>query len=144
MKPANRPTGWSLQKLSESEAYFVPAHELWKEYCNQSGCTETTFKEFEHLLRSDGRFYVSSGVNSSVLPSQQEILDEMDLPSSVLIGLAGRMPSENELNCAIKDKAAHMLHALRNAWDARPADNPEVEKRLLFLMEQAKKLCDIV
>jgi hypothetical protein len=142
VKGAPEPADWCAEELNANEEYFVPAHTLWQEYCGQCNNGELSYDAFEELLRSDERFYISPGRGPAA--GKQEVLDRMSFPSRTLVGLAARKPAGNELDSAIKAKAAQLMHALRKAWDARPADSPEVERRLIFLMEQAKKLCEKV
>ena len=79
------------------------------------------------------------------MPSpHQEVLGSMGFPSRALVALAARHPTHEALDAAIRAKAAQLQHALRKAWEARPADDPQVEERLLFLMEQAEKLCEML
>ena len=144
MIPASELTGWCFQKLISTDEYLVPLHKLWSEYSEQTDQINIDFEDFERLLRSDRRFYVSSGANSDSTELHQHVLSQMGLPPNVLVGLAEKKPSGKELDEVIKAKANQMLQALRRAWDARPEENREVERKLLFLMEQAKKLCDAV
>jgi hypothetical protein len=163
VKGAPEPADWCAEELNANEEYFVPVHTLWQEYCGLRKRHEATgvrpegfqvsslksqaspslsYDAFEELLRSDERFYISPGRGPGA--GKQEVLDRMSFPSRALVGLAARKPAGNELDSAIKAKAAQLMHALRKAWDARPADSPEVERRLIFLMEQAQKLCEKV
>lgn len=139
------PADWSVKQLEESDELFLPTYSLWQHYCDDLGCQDPGCEEFEQMLRSDKRLYVTPGASAAVPGQRQEILSQMGLPVRTLTGLAGKKPSGEALENAIRAKAAQLHHALRKAWEARPLDGPEVEKvekKLLFLMEQAQKLCD--
>lgn len=142
---------WCLKQLQDCDDYFLSTHLLWEKYCDDFGCHDLSCEDFEQLLRADGRLYVTPGADTAVPGPQQELLSRMGfptLPARALVGLEGRKPSREALDNAIRAKAAHLQYALRKAWEARPLDGPEVEKvekvekKLLFLMEQAQKLCD--
>lgn len=144
MIPASELTEWCFQKLNSTDEYLVPIHQLWNEYSEEANHIEIDFKDFERMLCADRRFYVNHDVNSESTELKQHVLSQMNLPPNVLVGLAEKKPSGKELDEAIKAKASQMLQALHRAWDARPENDKEVERKLLFLMEQAKKLCDAV
>lgn len=145
--PTPEPAQWCINKLQGTDDYFLSVNTLYSEYCDDFDCSELSCENFEELLRSDKRLYVTPGAVTNTSSPQQEILGGMGLPSQTLVALTERRPSGKTLDSAIRAKAAHLQYALQKAWDARPTEGPradEVEKKLLFLMEQAKKLCEMI
>ncbi len=147
--PEPEPALWCIDKLSGTDAddYFLSTHALYQEYCEEFDCRDLSYEDFDGLLRSEPRLYVTPGAGPSMPSPQQEVLAGLGFPSHALVALSARRPSGEALDSAITAKAAQLQHALHNAWEARPTEGPradEVEKKLLFLMEQAKKLCEML
>lgn len=142
MSSSDSPADWCAEQLKASDEYLLSSYALWRKYRDAFDSSTLDYDDFEQLLRSDDRFHVTPGIRSSLAEIQQEALDTMGFPIRALVGLVSRKPTADALETAIRAKAVHLRHALQKAWEARSPDNPEIERRLLSLIEQAQKVCD--
>jgi hypothetical protein len=135
------PADWCINRLGEADDYFLSAHELWKEFTGAGG-TPLGYEDFERVLRSDERLYVTRGPVSEVPASQQEVLRQMGFPVRALVALADRKPRQEALDNAIYARAIQLQQALLKLWNARPPAELEMENKLKRLLEETRKLCE--
>lgn len=138
----NSPAEWCVNRLKEADDYFLSSHELWKEYTNLAADSRVDYDNFESLLRSDKRLYVTRSLAPEVPGPQQEILRQMGFPLRAMVALADRKPPGEAIDGAIHARALQLHQALLKMLNAKPPGESEMGKKLELLVEETRKLCE--
>ncbi|HDN67761.1 MAG: hypothetical protein DRQ02_02580 [Candidatus Latescibacterota bacterium] len=135
--------------VKRDEEFYVPVKKLWIYLCKDGDYPSLSLEEFTDILEQDPRFEfvrgieLTEGLGELTSEEREEVEAEMErfgLYGGLRVGLKTRRPSKEDLIHIMEKKITNIFDALKQAWELRPSDNPQVEDQLLGALAMTQKL----
>ncbi len=135
--------------VKRDEEFYVPVKKLWVYLCRDGDYPSLSLEEFMDILEQDPRFEFVRGIDlteglGELTPEEKEEIEvemeRFDLYGGPRVGMKTRKPTKEDLVRIMEKKIQNIFDALKQAWELRPPDNPQVEDQLLDALAMTQRL----